>query len=497
MPIQVQPLKSIVTHPNSLVLLGIMLSIGLLYSDTWQSMIAIWQRSDTYMHGFFVIPTSLWLIWQRKSLHTQLQTSGLSTFGFIYLLLNSVLWLLGSLIHALVIEQWALVGLVIGAIWFYWGNTTTQRLLFPLIFLYFMVPVGEALVPYLMQFTAEFTIALIRLSGISVYQEGLHFMLPSGDWSVVEACSGIRYLLASITLGTIYAYLTYRKAYKQVIFILFSSIFPIFANGMRAYMIVMIGHLSGMKLATGADHLVYGGVFFGIIIFLMFYIGSFWKDNDEPTPSHHQNCISLTYNFRQNTIFMVLLSVGLGMAPLTLSQINQHFQASTELPQPQIIDAQHWQETSDPHWGWTPRFNGAVIEKLQFFSDSQYTWGIYQANFGNETQGELINSQNILIRQKQWHIVDQKQAQLPGTQTLTDFATLKNKLTDETIETYSLYTLGHYETPNPYLAKLIQLYKRITFNDAPEIRTVFFRKLMNRYNTSITKPEGAPYFPTG
>ncbi len=47
------------------------------------------------------------------------------------------------------------------------------------------------------------------------------------------------------------------------------------ANTLRAYIIVMLGHFSDMKVATGADHLIYGWVFFGLVMFLLFWIGGF------------------------------------------------------------------------------------------------------------------------------------------------------------------------------------------------------------------------------
>jgi hypothetical protein len=56
---------------------------------------------------------------------------------------------------------------------------------------------------------------------------------------------------------------------------------PIIANGLRAYMIVMIGHLSGMELATGVDHLIYGWLFFGLVMFIMFWIGSYWREDTD------------------------------------------------------------------------------------------------------------------------------------------------------------------------------------------------------------------------
>jgi EpsI family protein len=46
----------------------------------------------------------------------------------------------------------------------------------------------------------------------------------------------------------------------------------------------MIGHTSGMTMATGVDHLIYGWAFFGLVMFVMFWIGSFWREDDAPDP---------------------------------------------------------------------------------------------------------------------------------------------------------------------------------------------------------------------
>ena len=105
------------------------------------------------------------------------------------------------------------------------------RCAFPLAYLLLAVPFGEALIPPLIDFTADFTVTALQLTGIPVYREGSFFTIPSGNWSVVEACSGLRYLIASFTLGTLYAYLTYRSLKRRLIFIALSVIVPIIANG--------------------------------------------------------------------------------------------------------------------------------------------------------------------------------------------------------------------------------------------------------------------------
>jgi EpsI family protein len=65
------------------------------------------------------------------------------------------------------------------------------------------------------------------------------------------------------------------------VFIAMSIVVPVLANGMRAYMIVMIGHTSNMELATGVDHLIYGWIFFGLVMFVMFWVGSYWRQDTD------------------------------------------------------------------------------------------------------------------------------------------------------------------------------------------------------------------------
>src|SRR5205814_10510601 len=122
----------------------------------------------------------------------------------------------------------------------------------------------------------------LRWSGVPVYREANHFIIPSGAWSVVEACSGIRYIIASVMVGTIYAAIAYRSTRRRVAFLAASVLVPILANWLRAYMIVMLAHLSSNKIAVGVDHLIYGWIFFGLVMVLLFWVGSFWREDDAP-----------------------------------------------------------------------------------------------------------------------------------------------------------------------------------------------------------------------
>jgi exosortase A len=252
-----------------------------LYYDTASAMVGIWWRSETFTHGFLVLPIVLWMVWRQRAHLSHLQPQP-TAWGLVALVLVGFGWLLGELVAVNALTQLAFVAMLALLVPTILGLTVTRALVFPLAFLFFAVPFGEFAMPQLMEWTADFTVLALRLSGIPVYREGLQFVIPSGNWSVIEACSGVRYLIASLTVGTLFAYLNYQSTKRRVLFIIVSIIVPVIANWLRAYMIVMLGHLSGNKLAAGVDHIIYGWVFFGIVIMLMFLIGARWS---EPEPS--------------------------------------------------------------------------------------------------------------------------------------------------------------------------------------------------------------------
>lgn len=200
---------------------------------------------------------------------------------FLFLPLG-LAWLGANLHGVLVVQQLAFVGMLLTTAWIALGHRVVRCLIFPLLFLFLGVPVGEGLIQPMINFTADFTVGMLRLTGIPVSQHGVTFVIPTGRWSVIETCSGHSYLFASLTLGLLFAYMTYTKWWKRSLFVLASILAPILANGLRAYAIVMIGHLSDMKLAVGIDHLIYGWLFFSVMIAVMFAVGLIWAD---PPPS--------------------------------------------------------------------------------------------------------------------------------------------------------------------------------------------------------------------
>jgi exosortase A len=243
-----------------LQLMLLIIAIPLVFWADSETFVNAWKNNTTYNHGFFILPIALWLLYrQRYSISSTATTP--EPRVLIVLALALLLWFLSDVASVNVTQQFALIALIPISIWVVFGRELLMKIIFPIAFLFFMIPVGASLVPPLMEITADITVSMIELTGIPVYRDGLYFTLPTGNWSVVEACSGLNYLVASLTLGVLYSYLTYRSLTKRLLFVLVITLFALIANGLRAYGIVIIGHLSEMQYGTGGDHEFYGWLF--------------------------------------------------------------------------------------------------------------------------------------------------------------------------------------------------------------------------------------------
>ena len=364
-------------------------------------MVGIWSRSDTFAHGYMVLPISLWLIWRQRQVLARL-TPMPQPWILVPMLVVGAFWLLADLVVVNAAAQFAWVAMLVLAVPAMLGLQVANAILFPLLFMFFAVPFGEFLLPVLMEYTADFTVMGLRLSGIPVYREGLNFVIPSGNWSVVEACSGVRYLIASFMIGTLFAYLNYRSTRRRLVFMGVSIVVPIVANWVRAYMIVMLGHLSGNTIAVGVDHLIYGWLFFGVVITIMFLIGARWSEPGVAPPAASGGIQLRDWGRVSNAAFagMLLACVLAVSLPPMASEAIQRSQAARAQPAfalPKVLG--EWQALGEPHAPqWQPHFVNPSVEAAQTYVFEGQRVGLFVAYYRAQgPDSKLVSSSNVLF----------------------------------------------------------------------------------------------------
>lgn len=353
----------------------------------------IWWRTETYAHGLTVLPIFAWLVWRARERIGEWRPQPVPWVA-LPVAAAGMLWMVGRLVGVAGASHFALVAMLVAGLVGVLGWRLSRILLFPLAFLVFAVPIGDFLLPVLMEYTADFTVFALRATGVPVYQEGLQFIVPNGRWSVVEACSGVRYLIASTMVGALYAYLNYTTLRRRVLFMLVAMLVPIVANWLRAYMIVMLGYLSDNRIAAGVDHLIYGWVFFGVVILLMFSIGARWR---EEIPASVPTSPGQTGS-RTKWALAVPIALAVAAFPIAHGIIDspvEEYSVKVELPAP----APGWREASADLLGYRPHYANARGEAFAMYRgpDGQPV-GVYAGWYADQRDGsEMVAWGNGLV----------------------------------------------------------------------------------------------------
>jgi exosortase A len=445
------------------LIIGALVAVLAIHWPTVESIVAIWARSETFAHGFLVVPIVLVLIWQRRHVLAAL-TPIPDALGLVLLACAGVVWLVAYAGEVLVVRQLALVATIWATVIAILGRQVATAIMFPMGFLVLGVPMGEALIPPLMEWTADFTVTALQLSGIPVFREGLFFTIPSGNWSIVEGCSGVRYLIASFTVGVLFAYLSYRRAWKRLLFAILSIIVPIIANGFRAYMIVMIAHLSDNQLAHGIDHFIYGWVFFGLVMLLLFWIGSFWRDPDTvPRVGSGDELSPAPASRRPSLAGYALAAVAIaGVWPAYASYLDRDEPTTVALAVP--APAGGWVADPQPLTDWRPHYDPASATIFQVYRKSDHVVALHLGYYQHQRPGsQLVTSWNIMVLQKQiWSNFGESRVDAalgPGT---LDVRQTRLRSPYQRLLVWDWFRIAGHDVINPYVAKSMLAWQRLS-----------------------------------
>jgi exosortase A len=266
---------------GSAIVLGLgIVALGLLFHMEVIAAVRTWIDSTAYNHCFLVIPIAAYLAWDRRELLRGLAAVPMPLAALAAVPL-SLTWLVAERLGIMEGRQLVAISFVEVLVLAVAGWRLWWMLAGPLLYLYFLVPFGAFLTPQLQDITTVFVRHGLELLRIPAYIDGYTIEIPEGTFYIAEACAGLRFLIASIAFGCLYALLMYRSPWRRVAFIAASIGVPIVANGMRAVGIVALGHLLGSAQAAATDHVLYGWIFFSLVILLLIALGLPFREDIE------------------------------------------------------------------------------------------------------------------------------------------------------------------------------------------------------------------------
>jgi len=192
------------------------------------------------------------------------------------------------------------------------------KVLFSALFFIFLVPVWGVLITPLQNLSTTAVTFIMGFTGIPLFVERNLITIPAGVFEIAGGCSGLRYLLVSLSISSLYIFLNIRSYKNGFIFLLLAILGALITNWLRITGLILIGHFTEMTSPLMEDHNSFGWYLYVPFIMVLFYFGNKYLA-DEPKQS--QKTINVQEpNFK---ILIVALSALILFSPFTVSKMAQ------------------------------------------------------------------------------------------------------------------------------------------------------------------------------
>ena len=244
-------------------------------NDSWSAEYTGYLRGPDFMysHAPLIPLVSVWLVWRqrRELLGATRQTAGWA--GWLVVLALVLYWV-GHKSSLWRLTMVSLILLVWAAPLYLWGRDVGNRLMFPVGFLLFAVPLNFVadLTNPLKRFVSAASTVLLNMGGVHVERNGAQiFSVPHGRFQleVADACSGINSLIALLTLATIFGYVTRERQWQRWVLVASAVPLAMFGNLVRVTSSAVVGNLMGQGAIGSFDKFSTFLVFIPAIVALM------------------------------------------------------------------------------------------------------------------------------------------------------------------------------------------------------------------------------------
>ena len=449
-----------------IALTGLSISVLLLLficRETLLHLISLWNdlEHNEYGHGYLILAISGFLILRDRKALSAL-TPCPSYPALLAILVASLLWMSVTLVSVLDLQPFSLLLLILAVVWAILGNQVTSKLLFPILFISFALPIWFPLSPIMQGLSADAVFLLIRSLGVPAFLDNHDIVLPSGALTIAAGCNGMRYLIPGMALGVLYGHLNYTSFRAKLIVFLVSASASILANILRIFIVVYLAYKTDMQHPFIKDHLALGWYLFGAMEITLLGIDALlnrrYQLSEYNIASLHNNLVGKCKkgNLQCMSIFVASLLL-LSSGPAATYWINQHSfigNMQTELRFPSGIGG--WNGPYDSDNDWMPEYHGAIARKQSYQKDNQRI-DLYVGYYMKQSQGkELIYYLNQIANQDIWHSYNPEgNSKQTSKHTILEQVLQKNGGEQRLV--WYWYRVAGRPMVNPYQAKALQV----------------------------------------
>ena len=386
--------------PQLLIVLGALVLTALLYWPTSLEIVELWGNMSrrVYTHGWIVLAVSLWLVWRDRDALGSTPPSP-SIFGGLLVLAGSLAWLVSHFAGLITPSMLALPVLALSAILAVGGWALARRSAFPILYLYFALPVWDFLNTVLQAMTAHVNHWLTRLAGIPAVMDEYVINIPAGWFAVEGGCSGLHFFIVALAIATLDGQLNRASLRTRLLLVALAGSLAVLTNWLRVFIIIVAGHLTDMQhFLVTMDHYTFGWVLFAFALAAYLYLaGRLSRVTSEPAaPRALERPVPSASALPQARIVLPLVAVALALGPLWLWVRSLQHEARAPLAAPAFAG---WTGPELLISDWQPVFANADEEfKVAYRREPATDVAVYRAAYHVQRQGkELRGYENTIL----------------------------------------------------------------------------------------------------
>jgi exosortase A len=373
--------------PQLLIVLGALALTALLYWPTSLEIVELW--GDTvrrrYTHGWVVLAVTLGLLWRDRRVLAAIPLQP-PRLGWVFLAFGSMAWLVGYNVGLLALSTLVMPLLVLTATWAAGGWALARRASFPVLFLYFALPVWELLNPLLQWLTAVVNLWLTRLVGIPVVMDGNVIHIPEGWFEIAGGCSGLHFFIVALAIATLHGHFDRDDARSRAMLLALGGGLALVTNWIRVFIIIVAGHLTDMQhFLVKVDHYYFGWVLFSFVLVGYVFLASYLPrrsraQRETPVPA------TAASGGRAGLAIAFTIAV---LATGPVWALMQPQAATGAAPPPPEVAG--WGSPKPSLGDWRPVFARADEEMLvEYYGDPAATVAVYRAVYHSQRQGKEL-----------------------------------------------------------------------------------------------------------
>ncbi|HWP59891.1 MAG TPA: EpsI family protein [Candidatus Acidoferrales bacterium] len=310
-------------QPVLLVQFALLASLYLaLYGPLFDELAREWYEHPSFSYGFLVPAIAAYLVWDRRRLLGSLPIeanpwTSLLLFGAV------VIGLLGRAVEDSFVMRAGMILALAALVYLLLGRRFMRALLFPLAYLFLMIPAPYAFVKtlsyYLRLFDAVLAAGMLRLIGIPVYRDSYFLQLPGMNLEVADVCSGVSSLFTLFALAALYAYFLPAGAAARLCVVASAAPFAVVVNLFRIVLTCALAYYFGPAMLESFFHAFSGTLTFLLSLVLVVGFGEALRRRGavverEVAPAAPETRTADSLKLLSPSFLLALLILGLGYA---------------------------------------------------------------------------------------------------------------------------------------------------------------------------------------